>query len=36
MPSANKWLIHLKAFHAKNPNLTYKQAMQQAKATYVK
>jgi len=34
---ANSWLIHLKAFYAKNKSkYTYAQAMKAAKATYKK
>ena len=35
---ANAWLAHLKAFWTKNKSqgISYKQAMQQAKATYKK
>ena len=35
---ANPWLVHLKAFWAKNKSkgISYRQAMQQAKATYKK
>ena len=35
---ANAWLAHLKAFWNKNKSkgISYKQAMQQAKATYKK
>ena len=32
----NPWLVHLKTFHEAHPELTYKQAMSQAKLTYVK
>ena len=32
----NPWLAHLKTFHEAHPELTYKQAMSQAKSTYVK
>lgn len=30
----NKWLVHLKAYHAKHPKLTYKEAMIAAKTSY--
>jgi hypothetical protein len=30
----NKWITHVKAYHAKHPKLTYGEAMKQAKATY--
>ena len=34
---ANPWLIHLKAFYAKNKSkMSYAQAMKAAKATYKK
>lgn len=33
MPS-NPWIAHVKQYHAKHPNLSYKQAMQQARASY--
>ena len=34
---ANRWLIHLKAFYAKNKGkMSYSQAMKAAKATYTK
>jgi len=33
----NNWLIHLKAFYAKNKDkMSYKEAMQEAKKTYKK
>lgn len=32
----NSWQIHLKDFRAKNPTITFKQAMADARATYVK
>ena len=36
MTRSNPWLSHLKAYHAKHPELTYKEAMQKAKMTYKK
>jgi hypothetical protein len=34
---SNPWLIHLKAFYAKNKgNMSYKEAMKKAKASYTK
>ena len=34
---ANPWLIHLKAFYAKNKSkMSYRQAMKAAKSTYKK
>jgi len=30
----NKWLEHLKKYHASHPNLSYKEAMIEAKKTY--
>ena len=36
MTRTNPWLSHLKAYHAKHPELTYKEAMQKAKMTYKK
>jgi hypothetical protein len=32
----NSWQIHLKDFRAKNPTISFKQAMADARATYVK
>ena len=32
----NPWLAHVKAFRAKNPSLSYKQVLVQAKASYTK
>ena len=32
----NAWLTHVKAFHSKNPQLTYKQALIGAKSSYKK
>ena len=32
----NLWLIHLKAYHAKHPSLSYKQAMTAARPSYKK
>ena len=32
----NPWIEHLKAFRAKNPGMSYKQAMSEAKLTYQK
>jgi hypothetical protein len=36
MRGPNSWQIHLKDFRAKNPTITFKQAMADARATYVK
>jgi hypothetical protein len=33
---SNAWLVHLKAFHAEHPELSWKQVMQQGKASYTK
>ena len=33
---ANPWISHVKAYHSKHPELTYKQSLQQAKHTYKK
>jgi len=33
---SNKWIKHVKEFHAANPTITYREAMVQAKTTYVK
>jgi hypothetical protein len=30
----NKWIKHVKAFHAKHPNLSYSEAMKKARASY--
>lgn len=30
----NPWLMHLKKYHADHPNLSYREAMMKAKATY--
>lgn len=32
----NPWRIHVDAFRASNPTLSYKQVLQQAKLTYTK
>jgi hypothetical protein len=31
----NPWIIHVKAFRAANPTVSYKDCLKQAKATYV-
>ena len=37
MPSKNPWILHLKAFYAKNKSkMSYSQAMKEAKKTYKK
>jgi hypothetical protein len=33
---ANAWIKHCKCYHAKHPNLTWKQVLQKAKASYKK
>ena len=32
----NKWLIHVKEFRSKNPDMKYSDVLKQAKTTYVK
>lgn len=32
----NAWINHVKAYHAKHPNLSYKEAMSESKKTYKK
>lgn len=34
--AANPWLLHVKVVRAANPNLTYKEALQEASKTYKK
>ena len=32
----NKWITHVKKYHSEHPNILYKQAMKDAKASYKK
>lgn len=32
----NKWISHVKAYHAAHPHLTYRQAMKEARPSYKK
>ena len=32
----NKWIAHLQQFRSENPDMPYREAMKQAKLTYVK
>ncbi len=33
---SNKWITHVKKYHSEHPNILYKQAMKDAKASYKK
>ena len=34
--SSNRWLVHVNAFRAQNPALSYQEALKEASKTYVK